>query len=77
MSLHEAEVIADNDSTGELGFCTGTKSDGTFSGDNCRDLSSDTSTDNGTFLTKDNSIWIDNSTSGCHYSKYVLCFKYD
>ena len=80
MSLHEAEVIADNDSTGELGFWTGTKSDGTFSGDNCRDWSSDTSTDNGTwgtFLTKDSAIWIDNSTKGCNYSKYVLCFKYD
>ena len=80
MSLHEAEVIADNDSTGELGFWTGTKSDGTFSGDNCRDWSSDTSTDNGTwgsFLTKESSIWIDNSTVPCNYSRYVLCFKYD
>ena len=78
MSLHEAEVIADNDSTGELGFWTGTKSDGTFSGDNCRDWSSDTSTDNGTwgsFLSKD-SQWIDNSTFSCNNSKYFLCFKY-
>ena len=79
MSLHEAEVIADNDSTGERGFWTGTKSDGTFSGDNCRDWSSDTSTDNGTwgsFLTKDNSTWIDNSTKNCNSEKYVLCFLY-
>ena len=79
MSLHQAEVIADNDSTGEIGFWTGTKSDGTFSGDNCRDWSSDTSTDNGTwgsFLSKD-SQWIDNSTFSCIYSKYFLCFKYN
>ena len=79
MSLHQAEVIADNDSTGEIGFWTGTKSDGTFSGDNCRDWSSDTSTDNGTwgsFLSKD-SQWIDNSTASCSATKYFLCFKYN
>ena len=79
MSLHQAEVIADNDSTGEIGFWTGTKSDGTFSGDNCRDWSSDTSTDYGTsgsFLSKD-SQWVHNSTSSCSGSKYFLCFKYN
>ena len=80
MSLHQAEVIADNDSTGEIGFWTGTKSDGTFSGNNCRDWSSDTSTDKGTwgsFLTKNNYTWINKSTKGCNYAKYFLCFKYD
>ncbi|HIB94497.1 MAG TPA: hypothetical protein EYO60_09460 [Candidatus Lambdaproteobacteria bacterium] len=80
MSLHQAEVIADNDSTGEIGFWTGTKSDGTFSGNNCRDWSSDTSTDKGTwgsFLTKNNYTWINKSTKGCNYYKYFLCFKYD
>ena len=38
MSLHQAEVLYDN-GTSENGFWTGTKSDGTFSGNNCRDWS--------------------------------------
>ena len=84
MSLHDAEVIADNNSNnsvayGGTGFWTGTKSDGTFSGDNCRDWSSATSNDNGTwgsFLSKD-SQWIDNSIYSCSSSKYFLCFKYN
>ena len=54
MSLHLAEVIADNytnsyAASGGTGFWSGTKSDGTFSGDNCRDWSSDRSSDNGTW----------------------------
>ena len=80
MSLHQAEVIADNDSWGEIGFWTGTKSDGTFSGENCRDWSSDTSTDNGTwgsFLVSDNSTWTDNGTNGCNQGNYILCFMYN
>ena len=80
MSLHQAEVIADNDSTGEIGFWTGTKSDGTFSGHNCRDWSSNTSTDNGTwgsFLTKHNYSWTNNNITGCDSAKYILCFRYD
>ena len=78
MSLHDAEVIYDNDTSGETGYWTGTQSNGTYSGNNCNDWSSDTSTDNGTwgsFLSKD-SQWIDNSTFSCNNSKYFLCFKY-
>ena len=78
-SLHDAEVIYDNDTTGEIGYWTGTKSNGTYSGYNCNDWSSDTSTDNGTwgsFLSKD-SQWIDNSTASCSATKYFLCFKYN
>ena len=79
MSLYDAEVIYDNDTSGEIGYWTGTQSNGTYSGNNCNDWSSDTSTDNGTwgsFLSKD-SQWIDNSTASCSYSKYFLCFKYN
>ena len=82
MSLHQAEVIADNDSWGEIGFWTGTKSDGTFSGNNCTGWSSDSSSDNathGTFQAKDSSDWIDNSTTNCNTSgsNYFLCFQYN
>ena len=85
MTLHLAEVIADNytnssAASGGTGFWSGTKSDGTFSGDNCRDWSSNISSDNGTwgsFLAKDNSTWIDNSTYACNYGKYLLCFMYN
>ena len=85
MSLHLAEVIADNytnsyAASGGTGFWSGTKSDGTFSGDNCRDWSSASSTDNGTwgsFLTKENSTWTDNGTYACNTSKYLLCFMYN
>ena len=80
MSLHDAEVIYEDDtSTSEIGYWTGTKSNGTYSGNNCNDWSSDTYTDNGTwgsFLSKD-SQWIDNSTFSCSSSKYFLCFKYN
>ena len=49
MSLHDAEVIYDNDTYGEIGYWTGTQSNGTYSGNNCNDWSSDTYTDNGTW----------------------------
>ena len=85
MTLHLAEVIADNytnssAASGGTGFWSGTKSDGTFSGDNCRDWSSNISSDNGTwgsFLAKDNSTWIDNGTYACNTTKYLLCFMYN
>ena len=85
MSLHLAEVIADNytnsyAASGGTGFWSGTKSDGTFSGDNCRDWSSDRSSDNGTwgsFLAKDNSTWTDNGNYSCNTNKYFLCFMYN
>ena len=80
MSLHDAEVIYEDDtSTSEIGYCTGTKSNGTYSGYNCNDWASDTSTDKGTwgsFLSK-GSYWINRSSSSCSYSKYFLCFKYN
>ena len=82
MSLHQAEVIADNDSTGEIEFWTGTKSDGTFSGNNCRDWSygNSSSSDNGTWgslLINDNSSWINNSTKLCNNDSFFLCFMYN
>ena len=89
MSLHQAEVIYDNYSTssaasGGTGFWTGTKSDGTFSGNNCRDWSSSSSSDNvtwGSFLKMGSSLWIDNGTILCGgssaYKKYFLCFMYN
>ena len=79
MSLHDAEVIYDNDTSGEIGYWTGTKSNGTYSGNNCNDWSSDTSTDKGSwgsFLSKSSS-WINKSTENCSNSKYFLCFKYN
>jgi hypothetical protein len=85
MTLHVAEVIADNVSnshaaSGGTGFWSGTKSDGTFSGNNCRDWSSDNSSENGTWgslLSKENSTWTDNGTDSCSVKKYLLCFLYD
>ena len=82
MSLHEAEVIYDNESSISRGLWTGTQSDGTFSGNNCTGWSSDSSSDNathGTFQAKDSSDWIDNSTTNCNTtgSNYFLCFKYN
>ena len=80
MSLHQAEVIYDN-GTGEYGFWTGTKSDGTFSGYSCSDWSSYSTSDNatwGSFLIKDSSLWIDNGTSTtCNTNKHFLCFMYN
>ena len=80
MSLHDAEVIYEDDtSTSEIGYWTGTKSNGTYSGNNCNDWSSDTSTDRGTwgsFLSKSSS-WIYKGTISCSNSKYYLCFKYN
>ena len=78
-SLHDAEVIYDNDTTGEIGYWTGTQSNGTYSGNNCNDWSSDTSTDKGSwgsFLSKSSS-WIYKGTISCSNSKYFLCFKYN
>ena len=82
MSLHEAEVIYDNESSISRGLWTGTKLDGTFSGKNCNDWSHTTSSDNathGTFQAKDSSDWIDNSTTNCNStgSNYFLCFMYN
>ena len=87
MSLHKAEVIYDNYSSssaaaGGTGFWTGTKSDGTFSGNDCTGWSSRTSADNataGSLQFKDSSRWIDNDTKGCNTSSntYFLCFKYN
>ena len=82
MSLHEAEVIYDNESSITRGLWTGTQSDGTFSGKNCNDWSSSSSSDNathGTFQAKDSSDWIDNSTTACSTtgSNYFLCFMYN
>ena len=86
MSLHQAEVIYDNYSTnsaasGGTGFWTGTKSDGTFSGINCRDWSyGSSSTDNGTWgslLINDNSSWINNGTKLCNSNTFFLCFMYN
>ena len=79
MSLHDAEVIYDDDTSGEIGYWTGTKSNGTYSGNNCNDWSSDTSTDKGScgsFLSKSSS-WIYKATASCSNSKYFLCFKYN
>jgi len=84
MSLSEAEVIYDNSSNASYvrGFWSATKSDGTFSGNNCTEWSSSTSGDNattGSLQFKDSSRWIDNDTKGCHTSSntYFLCFKYN
>ena len=82
MSLHEAEVIYDNESSITRGLWTGTQSDGTFSGKSCNDWSSTSSSDNathGTFQAKDSSDWIDNSTTNCNStgSNYFLCFMYN
>ena len=77
MSLHQAEVIYDNDT--EVGFWSATKSDGTFSGNNCRDWSAIYGNDNatwGSFLIKDSSLWIDNSTTTTCYTilfVYIFC----
>ena len=79
MSLHDAEVIYDNDTYGEIGYWTVTQSNGTYSGNNCNDWSSDTSTDKGSwgsFLSKSSS-WIYKATASCSNSKYFLCFKYN
>ena len=84
MSLHEAEVVYDNSSTAIYirGFWSATKSDGTFSGNDCTGWSSGTSEDNattGSFQFKDSSRWIDNDTKACNTSgnTYFLCFKYN
>ena len=84
MSLHEAEVVYDNSSTAIYirGFWSATKSDGTFSGNNCKGWSSESSSDNttrGSFQFKDNSRWIDNDTQACNdgTDTYFLCFMYN
>ena len=84
MSLSEAEVVYDNSSNASFvrGFWSATKSDGTFSGNDCTGWSSGTSADNattGSFQFKDSSRWIDNDTKGCNTSgnTYFLCFKYN
>ncbi len=84
MSLHEAEVVYDNSSIAGYirGFWSATKSDGTFSGNNCTGWSSESSSDNatrGSFQFKDNSRWIDNDTQACAdpTDTYFLCFKYN
>ena len=82
MSLHEAEIIYDNESSISRGLWTGTQSDGTFSGRNCNDWSNGSSSDNathGTFQAKNSSDWIDNSTTNCSSSgnNYFLCFMYN
>ena len=85
MSLHEAEVFSDNVTSGHAdaggtGFWTGTKSDGTFSGDNCRDWSSSSSSDNSTWgsLLFKSYHWIDNvSVKSCNNGKLFLCFMYN
>ena len=82
MSLHEAEMMyEDNESTSNYkGFWTGTKSDGTFSGNNCRDWSYGSSSDNGTwgsFFAKDNSSWIENGVKICSLERKFLCFMYN
>ena len=79
MSLHQAEVLYDNVSSAGTGFWTGTKSDGTFSGNNCRDWSNG-NTDNGTWgslLINDNSSWINNGTKTCDSNTFFLCFMYN
>jgi hypothetical protein len=85
MTLHEAEVYSDNVTSshadaGGVGFWTGTKSDGTFSGNNCRDWSSSSSSDNGTWgsLLFSSSHWIDNvSKTTCQNGNLFLCFMYN
>ena len=84
MSLSEAEVVYDNSSNASFvrGFWSATKSDGTFSGNNCTGWSSESSSDNatrGSFQFKDNSSWIDNDTQACNDrgDTYFLCFKYN
>ena len=81
-SLHQAEVIFDNSSL-PLGFWTRTNSDGNYSGNNCRDWSSSSSSDNSTvysFIFKspeDGDTFLDNGTKmPCNQSRYFLCFKY-
>ena len=84
ISLHEAEVVYDNSSIAGYirGFWSATKSNGTFSGNNCTGWSSESSSDNattGSFQFKDNSRWIDNDTHACNDrgDTYFLCFKYN
>ena len=84
MSLSEAEVVYDNSSNPYFvrGFWSATKSDGTFSGNDCTGWSSQTASDNatsGSFQFKDSSRWIDNDTKGCNssFNTYFLCFKYN
>ena len=84
MSLSEAEVVYDNSSNPYFvrRFWSATKSDGTFSGNDCTGWSSQTANDNatsGSFQFKDSSRWIDNDTKGCNTSgnTYFLCFKYN
>ena len=84
MSLSEAEVVYDNSSNASYvrGFWSATKSDGTFSGNDCTGWSSGTSADNattGSFQFKDSSRWIDNDTKACNTNGnyYFLCFKYN
>ena len=82
MSLSEAEVVYDNSSNASFvrGFWSATKSDGTFSGNDCTGWSSQTANDNatsGSFQFKDSSRWIDNETMNCNATNYFLCFKYN
>ena len=82
MSFHQAEVVyEDNESTSSYrGFWTGTKSDGTFSGNNCKEWTSGSNSDNGTwgiFTANDNSSWIENGIKGCDYDSKFLCFMYN
>ena len=84
MSLHEAEVVYDNSSIAGYirGFWSATKSNGTFSGNNCTGWSSESSSDNattGSFQFKDNYRWIDNDTHACNdrADTYFLCFMYN
>ena len=83
MSLSEAEVIYDNHSNASYirGFWSATKSDGTFSGNDCTGWSSQSSSDNatiGSFQIKEDSRWIDNETRACNsVYTYFLCFMYN
>jgi hypothetical protein len=82
MSLSEAEVVYDNSSSGyRRGFWSATKSDGTFSGNDCTGWSSQSSSDNatiGSFQIKEDSRWIDNETRACNsVYTYFLCFMYN
>jgi len=82
MSLSEAEVVYDNSSNPYFvrRFWSATKSDGTFSGNDCTGWSSQTANDNatsGSFQFKDSSRWIDNETMNCNGTNYFLCFKYN
>jgi hypothetical protein len=76
------QLLPEKVPSGGTGFWTGTKSDGTFSGNNCRDWSygSSGSSDNGTWgslLINDNSSWINNGTKLCNSNTFFLCFMYN